>query len=341
MMEYIFGNEKLFDKFISNLSKEDNIALFSHNDSDGICSAILLSKVLPKLKIIRFLDYKPNLFKSLIEELHSSNITKLIILDLSVEREISVIQELSTSLQILILDHHEMISDINSKNISLIKTKSDFPTSYIAYTLCSKIKEVPVWIGVLGSLSDLCYKYSEKNSSQIFYDLHFPGEPKNYFKETILLSNSLIFFENSSQKIFDKLKDMNDISELSYFKKYSSSIDEEIEKFSLLFKSKSEKKGDLLFYFFEPKYTITSLLINRLSMQDIHKTFVFVTKFNNSIRISCRRQDGEKDCILLLKSAMEGIPNSTFGGHKSAAGGHISSEYFIQFKKNLFALQYD
>jgi len=45
-MEYLIGNKETFLTFLNKITKEDKIAILSHDDLDGIASCIFLEKIL-------------------------------------------------------------------------------------------------------------------------------------------------------------------------------------------------------------------------------------------------------------------------------------------------------
>ena len=128
-MEFLAGNEKRFSDFISNLTDKDKIGILTHNDGDGVCSAVIAAKVIGNVDYIKFLDYSPDIIKSLIDELKKRKINKLIILDFVVENDLGSIKEIEKFAEILIIDHHVFVQDINSEKTVFIKTKSISPSS--------------------------------------------------------------------------------------------------------------------------------------------------------------------------------------------------------------------
>ena len=335
-MEFLIGSEKQFIEFMSNLEAKDKIALVSHNDVDGICSALIVSNVVGGAESIEFLGYSYNMLAPLVERFKKSKINKVVITDLAIDREAESIKKLEKFADILIIDHHELLSDLNSKKTTMIKTISGLPASYVCYKLFSKINKIPSWIGIIGTLSDNIHKYDSQNADELFDDFEFDSERGNFYDKAILLSNAMMYFRGNELKVFDLIKDIKDFSELDKLKEYSDSIEEEIKYFLEDFEKNKEERGDLVFYPFNPKYPITSALINILSVKDKDKTYVFVTERKGLVRVSSRSQRGDVDCPELLRKASAGIPNAVAGGHFKAAGATIPSQYLNKFRENLF-----
>jgi single-stranded DNA-specific DHH superfamily exonuclease len=60
-MDFIKGSKEEFFNFLQNIDKNENLAIITHNDIDGISSAIFLEEILLsrqlKKPVIFFTDY--------------------------------------------------------------------------------------------------------------------------------------------------------------------------------------------------------------------------------------------------------------------------------------------
>lgn len=336
-MEFIFGEEKKFFQFFGDLDEKDKIAIFSHNDADGIMSAVIASKVLGKIDFIKFLDYTPDSIKLNILELKKKKINKLFIFDYSCENEKEAILEISKFCNVLILDHHQWKTDLNSEKIIILVGEDNYPASYISYYLFSKTQEVDSRYAALGICSDLPHKYQENNIQSIFQDFNLKKKEINLWRSMNILSLSLIYFKNMEEKVYGLLMENSGFS-LSSLEKYSNIIEKEINKYFLDFEKNKEEKNKLVFYSYSPKYTINSYLITSLSLKNKDKIFVFICNYNGDLRISARNQNKNVNCLTLLEQACKDIPNSHPGGHIAAAGVKIENRYLDKFKNNLFNL---
>lgn len=334
-MEFVIGNEKRFAEFISNLDAKDKVAIIAHNDGDGLCSALIASKVIGNVDSINFLGYSYGMLKPYVSKFKDLKINKILIVDIAVDDEFESIKELEKFADILVLDHHELRKDLNSDKTIMIKTKTKNPVSYLSYKLFSRIAKVPCWLGVIGTLSDNMHKYTEDNAEQLFEDYEFDCEKGNFREEVILLSNVLIYFRDKEFEVFNLLKDAKDISALENLSAYANKVEEEIQFFVNDFENSKESHGDIIFYEFNPSYPITSALINILSVKNRDKTLIFMTNRKGLIHISSRSQNSRHDCPALLRKGIEDIPRSTAGGHSKAAGARFPSEYLSKFKSNI------
>jgi single-stranded DNA-specific DHH superfamily exonuclease len=334
-MEFLTGTEKRFFEFIASLSDKDKVAILSHNDGDGVLSAVIASKVLGKIDYLEFIDYKVGMMEELAKKLKSAKINKVLIMDFSADSDWEFLQKIEKFAEILIIDHHAYTKDLNSTRTVFLRTKSEFPAAYTCYYLFSKMQAIPEWIGVLGALSDLTYRYTKENAEKIYDDFRFKGEKKNLWEFCIALANALIYFHDKPKEVYDiimKAKKIEDLRELSV---YAKVVEEEFNYYVKDFEKHKEEHKGLFYYYFKPKFNITSMLSTTISLKDKTKTFVFVNQANGTLRVSARNQAGLIDCIKLLQEAVKEIPDSSAGGHVPAAGARVPSKYLPLFKENL------
>ncbi len=331
-INFLAGDEKRFFEFMSNLNEKDKIAVIAHDDGDGVCSAILASKVIGKVDLVYFYNYLPGQFLPMLTEIKKKKINKVFILDLNLTED--NIKEIAKISEALVIDHHPFEKDLNSDRIIFIKSDSG-AACFMCYYLFSKIQKVPEWIAVLGTLSDTAHKYSESNMDDFFRDFGF-SRADNLWEKTLDLSFTLVYFNQKTEKVYDLLMNAKNFDELG-IEKYARLVREEFESKLEDYKKKKEEYGDLIFYYFEPKYGIKAMLINKVSAEDYYRTLVFIQKASdkNSLEISLRSQSGNINCPELLKKSIEGISDSNSGGHFRAAGCRIPYEYLDKFKKNL------
>ena len=150
----------------------------------------------------------------------------------------------------------------------------------------------------------------------------------------IEVGNALIFFRKRENKTFEIILNSKNLDDLNRLQKYSLIIQREIDKYVEEFEKKKEVHGDLVFYYFKPKYPVTSPVSTIISLKDKGKTFIFIVE-QAVIKISARNQSGKVNLPQLLNKSMENIPHSSGGGHFSAAGAQIPKEYLKKFKENL------
>lgn len=338
-LSFLTGSEKKFFDFISRLSDKDKVAVISHNDADGIASAAIVSKVIGNLEYVFFMGYKPEILKPVVSELKKRKINKVIFSDLAIgEGEISDVGEIAKFAEVLIIDHHVFSSDLNSEKVVYLKAKSDFPAAYMCYYLFSKIQEIPGWIAAVGTASDRVDLYHNSNASKVFDDFGLGEASKEgyFWKYVMNLGYALIYFKGREKEVYDIFMKAGRIEDLDSLDEYASDVQKELDFYLNEFEKKHEEMWDLQFYYYEPKYSINSMLVNAISVRNREMTYIFVTNEEEFLRISARRQDRKIDCTALLRNAVEGLPNSESGGHPMAAGARVPPEFLNKFKENLF-----
>jgi len=151
------------------VSKEKEIQIISHNDTDGITSATIMIQTLKKLGKTFSLKIVKNLDSKIIENLEKNKIT--LFLDLA-SGSLNQIKE-SKLENVFILDHHEIIQEI-PENLIIVNpenhNKQKISGSGLTYLFCKEInsenKEFAK-LAVLGMIGDLMEKNIDKLNSGI------------------------------------------------------------------------------------------------------------------------------------------------------------------------------
>ncbi len=338
-MEFIYGNEKIFFDFISDLNDKDIIALVSHTDGDGIASALIIDRVIDP-DYLELISYDLSEMKELVRTLKAKKVNKIIFSDMNFGNRIEILKKFEKFAKILMIDHHET-PDFNSEKIIHFRTNSQVPASYGCYYLFSKTQKIPGWIAALGILSDRV-DYNEKNVGKVFEDFSLNADEetkKKIFDKMMMLSRALIYFKDDMKKVFSKLQGIKSINELDALKKYSDEVEKEINYYLDRFEKDKEDYGKIIIFELNPKFSIKSYLINRISMRnkDDGKIYIFVNKKNKKITVSTRCQSKKVNLVEMLEKALKDIEGD-FGGHKAAAGASMNEEDYLQFKKNLLML---
>ena len=321
---------------MGNLDEKDKIAVISHNDLDGITSAVLASKIIGKVDYLRFIDYRSGVLKEVIVELRKNKINKIFFLDLAIDNK-EDISEMEKFAEAVIIDHHPFERDLNSEKTVFMKAESDYPASAMGYYLFSKMQQIPSWIAALGIIADKPHVYNEENNPGVFEDFNLGKDKVNLWKYVSNLNLSIIYFKGSEKKVYDLINESKELGNLNKFEKYSDVVEKELELWRKRFEKEKEVFGSLVLFHIEPKYLVKSVLINEVSVRDFSKTFVFISakKGDEFLSISGRSQREDADVNLLLRNAIIGIENSTAGGHVKAAAARVPVKFFEKFKENL------
>lgn len=338
-MEFIYGDERRFIEFISNITDKDKVGIVSHTDCDGVGAAIIISKVVGKVDSIHLIGYNPETMDCVLKEMKDKKINKIIFSDLFFD-DFEKAKELEKFAEVLFIDHHPSENNLNSQRVVYIKAESKYPASYLCYYLFSKIQKIPSWIAAMGIISDLPNKYNQENCNEVYKDFRMEKSSGDLWKVYEDAAFALAALRNEEKKIYDVLMNAKNLDDID-FSKYTKGIKKEFEEKIIEFEEEKEVYGSLIFYYIGSKYSIKALLINGLSSKYPNNTLVFVSNKDiksDFLNVSSRRQDRQVDCNLLMKTAINNIPNSNGGGHKAAAGAMIPRERLKSFKENLIRI---
>lgn len=344
-MEFLKGSKREFDDFINQININDNIAVITHTDLDGIVSAIFLEEILNsknlKIKLLKFADYKNDIIKKLLPKLIKDNIKKIFILDLNIDSlALDDFNNLRKIIPTFLIDHHPI--DPNLKDFSnIIKGESSNCAAQIINFLGNNFTEFlkTNWLLIPTMISEFSYKNKinmefitskHKNISSEDILNSYPG------KLSILLNYSLIYYNDNLKIAFDLIRsDDREVLKKAYLI-INKEINEQEE--NILKNSEYNKEKDLYFYYFKPKHRIKSMISTNLSLKKPNSTFVIATpegKEKDFLNISSRNQSKRIDMNLLMKKGVQGLKNANGGGHPAAAGARLLKKDLKKFKENI------
>ncbi|MDD5162702.1 MAG: DHHA1 domain-containing protein [Candidatus ainarchaeum sp.] len=342
-----------FGDFCRSLSGRDNIAIVYHNDADGISSAAVTAKAVFKLTqkkpvLVYGFNYRDSAKGKIIMKELSKKANKLIIVDLATGYYLEKLSEVNFMDAILIIDHHEFDSDLNSEKIVFVHPKflsKKNPSSYNASKLCFDVfngilpLEETDWIACIGIIGDNAKKHwlgflkktAKRNKATI-------GEIEELER---LVSAVGVMRKDKFREIFWVLFDAKKIQDCMKKEFLEIKQEFEVEKKRL---EESAKAGienfpelELEIYNIKTDFpTIKSQIVNEISNKKPKKTIIVWSVSGNNARFSARRQDGKVQVNRLLEKAIEGIPNSNAGGHIPAAAGGVPKEFLEKFMEQLF-----
>jgi len=156
---------------IDSLSKEKPIKVISHNDTDGITSAVIFSRALQRWGKTFSLEIVKNLEKEFIEQLPEDRI--LIFLDLA-SGSLPHLEKKKT--EIIILDHHEISSEI-PKNVTIVNpllfNEENISGSALCYLFALSLSEQNkdlANLAIIGMIGDMFEKNIGKIHESILKD---------------------------------------------------------------------------------------------------------------------------------------------------------------------------
>ncbi len=337
-------------------NKEKKTAVLHHTDPDGICSGVITATALERISGKKPLMFHQNPGKvtvkpSTVKKLKEEEIEFLITTDLSVDQFPETIKDTEEFAEILVLDHHKTYNDLNSSRTLMIKSQdltgeegSQYPASKLCFDLFSELTDLKDldWIACIGLLGDNAY-----NSWMDFVDgtmekYYIKEKPeKSVLFEVKKLIESIEVMDLSKMddliKMFLSAKKPEDLLKKDLLSELDE-MEKEVAYWRMEFEQKKEvfPEKELIYFEIKPEHSIKSVLINRVSDRYKNKTVIIVQDFGDShVYFSARRQDFKVKVNDLLEKSIEGIPDSTAGGHIPAAAGKIPREYLDKFKKQL------
>ncbi len=352
---------KRFRDFVNSVDKKDRVAVIHHTDPDGVCSGVLISKLIERIrekKINLRLNQKGNIHHITDEtlgKLKEKRINKVIITDIAIDEYPEGIKRISRFAKVLIIDHHPVYKDLNSKDIVMIKSSlvSDIdPSKYCAAKLCYDLGSLLAdlsdldWIAAVGCIGDIATEPFKSWLKNVFKKYEISMK-KDLFKTqlgkvAVIISSAESFDHRNVKSCFNVLyraKDYHDVLK-SGLKRFCKKIDKELKYYIKNLKSFAEifPELDLVYYEIKPKYNVKSPLCTLLGIKHPHKTVVVVSSKSGMVSISARRGDSNIPVNKLLENAIKGISDANAGGHAPSAGASVPKKYYKKFKKRVINL---
>lgn len=329
------------EKFLEKINEKDKVAIVCHDDLDGFASGILFYDFCIK-KGCKDISYHIfNLSQSKLENFQLEDKNIILIADLGPNVIEKGIQHwLNKGKKIFYTDHHQKDTELpKSKNFLELRTLEQgyIPSSRTVFELTQKENKEKKWLAISGVITDAGQKYSE-NTKFINEFLEEHGLKIEQYAEQYAypLSQTINYFYKKPERAFELLQKIKTFQEIEKIREYSKKVKKEIDFHIKQVKEKSERLGNINFYYFNPKFPIKSTITSIVSTENPNEIYVFAIPVEHEkISLSARSQSGKADMIELLKKATEKIKDAKSGGHKNAAGGTISKGNLEKFKENL------
>ncbi len=354
------NSKEKFEMYVVDINKKDKIAIYCGPDTDGVCSSVLMSKVIERNKgrgidlLIAEKTNKPGLSKKNKFVLEENSINKLIVLDIAIDNaDEETLHEL-TKYKTLIIDHHHIVKDLNSDEVIFIKPSyfssipnAQYPTSKMIFDLSSGFTDINDldWICSVGVVSDSSYKTWTDFVDKVIKKYNLKSEKDIWSSDPGLLSSylssAMIVDQNNFLECFNILSQSNKPQDLlsSNIKRFKKTIDDCIKELKENFKEKAERYEnlELVFYYIKPKYRVGSPLSTIISFENMPNKTLIVLQENDDgmMTVDARRQDGKINLAELMKKSVEDFDNASGGGHIPAAGATFKKEDLIKFKENI------
>ena len=355
---------KKLELYLNNIKSEDKIIVIYHGFcGDGVCSAVITIKSLERIlkRKVDFHFHSPSheINKELLDLVIKNKIKKVIFVDLYPNYPKEAIKELENYSDILVIDHHQYHTDINSEKTLFIHSSflnkeiqgHNYPASKLTFDLFSKLTDIEDldYLACMGLIVDMGYrqwkdfinqtmkKYNINSENDLEKDQSFDFKnPLGFGATAIQLSKR---FKDNVEEVFKEVynsENYKDIINNKILLGYKKKINDEIQ-FWLKNSDRAEKHGNLIIYEIKSKYNISTTISSVLSIDFFPgKTIIVIREGEEDpLTISARDQKINIKVNKLLEKAAQGIKDANVGGHEPAAGGRIKKEYLGVFKKNL------
>jgi len=348
-----------FSDFVNSISKTDRVAVLHHTDPDGVCSGVIISKLVERIrkkKIDLRINQKGNVHHvedSVISTLKKQRINKVIVVDLNIDIYPASLRKLSRIADVLIIDHHPA-GPVNFKNVLVVKSAmvSDHSSRYCAAKLCYDLGMSVLdisdldWLAAVGSIGDIATGPFKPWLRSVFrkYNISINRDLfKTKLGEVAILISSAESFDYRNVKLcYDIVYKSRKFSDVlrSRLKVFRKKIDDELQHYIKNINSLADiyPELDLIIYEVSPKYNTKSPLCTLLGIKYPHKTILVADTRNSMVSVSARRGDSNVCVNNLLERAVKGWRNCNAGGHIPSAGAALPKKYYKKFKKRIVSL---
>jgi len=340
--------------FLKNIKLKDNVILIFHNDTDGICSAVLMDTLLDKLNKNEraFISQPMPTEKTLIKNIQTYMPNKLIFLDLAVDQQYNILKILKQACEILVIDHHQITRNLNAVGIAHYNPRFENneiyrSCSYVTYKICSQmgLPKNLNWIALLGAIGDYDLAFSQDLINEVkddYPELNVNEPYKSIFgRLSDMITAANVTNSMSYEQIVKVLKNSKNpegfISENEQILKAYQDVENEILSIMVDAENNSLTYKNLIIYNLNSKYRLRSQISTRLSEKYRDSVILVYEKIKNDIKISSRNQSKRVNVAEILSKATDGLKASS-GGHAAAAGATIKAGDWETFKERIINL---
>ncbi len=352
-------------EYLEAVEREENVLIVHHWDMDGSSAAAIISKVLADSRgtgadFVRIPEDRKHQVGGRTDRIiEQENVSRLIVLDMSVpsDRLEELVDE--HDVEILLIDHHDF--DAVPEDAVFVNPRIEDPEAYIpAAKLCNDIAdEVGLdtdWIAGMGIIQD----FGVDSAPELFerlaklYPKYFPDELDQdtlaksctYGRYASVLNVktykdteecAVLAFKALTRA--DGLKYLESRQEYKELLEYYEEMQEEFNRIKEQYEEESEVHEDkkLVFFEFSSPYHINSSIATQISLEKEDWAYIIAKIEGDRVNVSSRCQSGRIDLGDLLREALpeDAGDDAEAGGHPVAAGASFRKEALDRFKENL------
>lgn len=337
-------NKKQIEEIREHLNRAQNPLFFFDNDADGLCSFLLLRRYANKGKGVAIKSF-PDLSVDYFRKVHELEADYIFVLDKPMISDEFFEEAGKFNIPIVWIDHHEMNKKypefVSYYNPLFNKQKENNPTTHLCFQVSQRKEDL--WIAVTGTISDgvvpdFYSEFKEKYPDLSIDSNHaFEIRYKSQLGEIINLlsfalkdrTTNVVNMLRFLIKVKTPYEVLEESSENYTMHQRFNQINSKYQ--NLLEKAKNKISNNLLFFKYGGDLSISADLANELCYIFPEKFVVVVYDSGIKANISAR---GKNVREIILK-AIEGLKDSTGGGHEYAVGARIKTEDLDKFKERL------
>ncbi|MBS3070869.1 DHH family phosphoesterase [Candidatus Pacearchaeota archaeon] len=339
-------NKNQIEEIRKHLEKAQNPVFFFDNDSDGLCSFLLLQKYSNKGKGIPIRSF-PELSVEYFRKIFELNADYIFILDKPLIAAEFFEEAKKYNIPIVCIDHHDIdkskIPEFVNYFNPVFDGVNDGPTTYLCYQISQKKEDM--WIAIVGCVADRFLPDFYQEFREIYPDLTIDSEDAfevRYKSQIGKITNMLSFaLKDRTTNVVNMMKFMSNAKnpyEVLEESQNNYTMHKRFNQINLKYKNLLEKaekfynlNKKILFFKYAGDLSISSDVANELCYMFPDKIVVVAYISGMKVNISARGKK-VRDAV---SNAVEGLENSTSGGHEEAVGAKVMTEDLEKFREKI------
>jgi len=330
----------------THLEKAQNPVFFFDNDTDGLCSFLLLQRYIGRGKGVAVKSF-PDMTAEYFRRVTEFNADYIFILDKPLVSKEFFDETKQFNIPVVWIDHHEIDKEkipdfIHYYNPLLNKLKKNEPVTFLCYEITKRKEDL--WLAVAGCIFDRFVPKFYSEFEKTYPDLSFKSKDafdilyKSQLGKIVKLfcfglkdrtSNvvNMIRFLMKAKTPYEVLEETNSNKNMHVrFKQIYRKYQKLLEK-----AKEGVDESKFLFFQYAGDLSMSSDLSNELTYLFPNKIIVVIYLTGMKANVSIR---GKKIRELVLK-AIEGLEDASGGGHEDAVGARMKIEDIEKFRENM------
>lgn len=353
------------ESYLRSITDDDTVLIVQHWDMDGSSSAAIISRIIESVRG-RGADYvtipedrRHQVGDRTKQRLKDDDITKFIVVDMSVTADhVSSIVD-TYDVDMLIIDHHtfdRIPEDATFRNPREDDDDAYVPAAKVCNDVASEFDLDLDWIAGLGVIQDfgvkqcpaLFERLKEKYPRYLPERLNQDTLAKQYRYGRYSTVMNVKPYKQTEQCVEIAFQALNDAKTLKHLEsrerfheleEYHEAMEEECNRIQQQFDQNKEVYDEkkLILFTFSSDFHINSSIATQISLDKPEWAYIVMKEDEGRINVSSRCQSGRVDLGRKLQASLPDDvgPEAEAGGHKKAAGASFGKEHLEQFKANL------